>query len=167
MLRMVEPTRFDELLTILQRSEVNFILIGGLAGMAHGSNRATLDVDVVYDRSPENIRRLVAALRPHDPYPRGAPPGLPFLWDEVTITSGLNFTLQTKVGAIDLLGEATGQGNYENLSECCTTIKIFGTQCQCVTLAKLIELKRAAGRPKDFEAIAELEYLLSQREDEI
>ena len=76
---MGEPTRFDELLTILQRSEVDFILIGGLAGMAHGSNRATLDVDIVYDRSPENISRLVAALRPYAPYPRGAPPGLPFL----------------------------------------------------------------------------------------
>lgn len=162
---MAEPTQFDELLSVLQNADVKFILIGGLAGMAHGSNRATLDVDVVYERSTENINRLVAALRPHDPYLRGAPPGLPFVWDETTISSGLNFTLQTKLGAIDLLGEAAGQGNYETLVQSSKEIKIFGAECLCVTLPKLIELKRAAGRPKDFEVIAELEYLLSQREE--
>ncbi|HVF85117.1 MAG TPA: hypothetical protein VM821_03985 [Abditibacteriaceae bacterium] len=56
--------------------------IGGLAAAAHGTARVTYDVDVVYNRSPKNLRKLVAALTPYAPYLRGAPANLPFLWDE-------------------------------------------------------------------------------------
>lgn len=72
---------FQHLLPLLAKHEVRFIIIGGIAGMAHGAARATYDIDVVYARDAENIRRLVAALQPHQPYLRGAPPGLPFSWD--------------------------------------------------------------------------------------
>ena len=58
---------------------------------------------------------MVKSLAVYDPYLRGAPPGLPFEWDECTIHNGLNFTLITKLGAIDLLGEVTGGGSYEDL----------------------------------------------------
>ena len=112
---MVEETQFDELLSVLQRSGTKFILVGGLAGMAHGSNRATLDVDVVYERSRDNLTRVVTSLRPFSPYLRGAPPGLPFVWDEATLSGGMNFTLQTELGAIDLLGEIAGGGTYDSL----------------------------------------------------
>lgn len=57
-------TQFDQILTVLSAGEVRFILIGGLAAMAHGTARATLDVDVVYERHPTNLQRLVAALAP-------------------------------------------------------------------------------------------------------
>jgi len=72
------------------------------AATAHGSARLTVDLDVVYRRTSENIARLVSALAPLQPYLRGAPPGLPFDWSEVTIRKGLNFTLTTKLGALDL-----------------------------------------------------------------
>jgi hypothetical protein len=75
---------------------------------------------VVYRRTPANIVKLVAALNPLGPYLRGAPPGLPFVWDQRTLTNGLN----------------------------------------CISLEELIRVKRAAGRPKDLEVIAELEKLL-------
>jgi len=160
---MPEETQFDELLSVLHSSGVKFILVGGLAAMAHGSNRATLDVDVVYERGSDNCRRIVESLQPFSPYLRGAPPGLPFVWDVATLEGGLNFTLETKIGALDLLGEIAGGGTYESLQNSCDTIQVFGIKCDCVTLERLIELKRAAGRPKDLEAIAELEFLLSNR----
>lgn len=68
-------TDFEGLLHALDAGGVEFILIGGLAGIVHGSARATYDVDVVYARTPENIHRLAAALAPLKPYLRGAPPG--------------------------------------------------------------------------------------------
>ena len=77
-------TRFNDILQLLSSSSVEFILIGGLAAIVHGSARATFDVDVVYNRTGENIARLVAALVRSGPYLRGAPPGLPmnrqFAW---------------------------------------------------------------------------------------
>ena len=108
------------------------------------------------------MSRLVAALAPYDPYLRGAPAGLPFSFDVPTLGQGLNFTLTTSVGDLDLLGEVTGGGRYADLLAHSQSIPLLGTTCQCVTLDGLIRLKRAAGRPKDLEAIAELEALRAE-----
>ena len=69
------------LLQIFAQHRVEFIIVGGVAATLHGSARSTQDLDIVYARTADNHRRLVAALRAHHPYLRGAPPGLPFLWD--------------------------------------------------------------------------------------
>lgn len=157
-------TDFPGLLRALQKDKVRFIVIGGAAATGHGSARLTVDLDVVYSRSPENLRRLAAAIAPLAPTLRGAPEGLPLVWDERTIRSGLNFTLSTSLGAVDLLGEVAGGGTYENLEKDTETIHVFGVDCLCVTLDALIRLKRAAGRRKDLEAIAELEAIREERE---
>ena len=154
---------FSELLPLLVRHGVRFIVIGGGAAIAHGLARLTYDVDVVYARAADNIRNLVAALQDHQPYLRGAPPGLPFRWDEQTIQAGLNFTLTTALGDLDLLGEVTGGGSYEDLLPYTEELAVFNVRCRFITLERLIQLKRAAGRPKDLEVIAELQALLEER----
>jgi hypothetical protein len=73
-------TDFPGLLQALAGEGVEFILVGGAAATAHGSARLTLDVDIVYRRSADNLERVVRALAPHVPYLRGAPPGLPTSW---------------------------------------------------------------------------------------
>jgi len=156
-------TDFHALIRLLSESKVEFIVVGGAAATAHGSARLTVDLDVVYRRSSENIGRLVSALSPLQPYLRGAPPGLPFDWSEETIRKGLNFTLTTKLGALDLLGEVTGGGNYEALLSDAVKLKVAGVECLCLGLARLIQVKRAAGRPKDLDAIAELEVIEEER----
>jgi predicted nucleotidyltransferase len=153
----------EQVSRLLHGRGVRFIVIGGWAAIIHGVARTTNDVDVVYARDPENIRQLVEALQPHQPYLRGAPPGLPFLWDDRTVRAGLNFTLTTSLGDLDLLGEVTGGGNYEQLLPFTQEVTAFGITCRVVTLERLIQLKRAAGRPKDFEALAELQALLEER----
>ncbi len=159
-------TDFRALLEALARAHVRFIVVGGAAATAHGSARLTVDLDLVYQRTPENIGRLVSALRPQQPYLRGAPPGLPFLWDEDTAHRGLNFTLTTGWGEVDLLGEITGGGAYEDLLPYAVTLEPFGIPCFCLGLERLIHVKRAAGRPKDLDAIAELEAILEERRDQ-
>lgn len=158
----MEPN-FREILPLLLQHKVRFIVIGGGASIAHGLARATYDVDVVYARDAENIRNLAAALQAHQPYLRGAPPGLPFHWDERTIQAGLNFSLTTSLGKLDVLGEVSGGGNYEQLLPASEEMDVFGVRCRFVTLEKLIQLKRAAGRSKDLEIIAELQALLEER----
>ncbi|OQW33001.1 MAG: hypothetical protein A4E19_06535 [Nitrospira sp. SG-bin1] len=88
---------------------------------------------------------------------------MPFQFDTPTLQRGLNFTLITDVGALDLLGEIIGGGQYEDLLPHTIDIKLFGVSCRCITLSKLIEVKRAAGRPKDLEALAELEALQEEQ----
>ena len=156
-------TDFAALLRCLTEAEIEYILVGGAAATAHGSARLTQDLDIVYRRSDENVRRLVSALAPHKPYLRGAPPSLPFIWDTRTVQRGLNFTLTTDLGAIDLLGEIVGGGRYEDLLADCITISVFGAECRCLGLERLIQVKRAAGRPRDLEAVAELEAILEER----
>jgi predicted nucleotidyltransferase len=160
----VTATDFEGLLRRLLEARIEFILVGGLAATVHGSARATFDVDVVYARSRSNIGRLVATLAPLKPYMRGAPPGLPFRLDARTMERGLNFTLETTLGDLDLLGEVTGGGTYADLLPDTEEIVVFGFSCRCVTLSKLIALKRATGRPKDNEILAELEGLREERQ---
>jgi hypothetical protein len=156
-------TYFGRVLNTLVQGKVDFIVIGGLAAAAHGSAAATFDVDVVYLRNRENIARLVSTLAPYGPYLRGAPPGLPFKWDERTVKMGLNFTLTTTLGNIDLLGEAAGGGDYNALLPHTVVSDMYGVRCRCVDLERLISMKRAAGRTKDLVAVAELEALLEEQ----
>ena len=152
-------TQLEQLLAALHDAGVEFIIVGGVAARAHGSARLTDDIDISYARSKANLARIVAALAPLDPYLRGAPPGLPFDWSAATLGAGLNFTLTTSLGSIDLLGEITGGGLYEDLLPHALTLTIFGRETLLLDLPWLIRVKRAAGRPKDLEVVAELEAI--------
>jgi len=150
------------LVRVLADARVEFIIVGGLAANAHGSARVTTDVDVVYARSDANLKRLVKALAPLKPYLRGAPPGLPFEWSVATLRAGLNLTLITSAGPIDLLGEIVGGGTFDRLVAHSSTVRAFDRQVLLLNLPWLIRVKRAAGRPRDLEVIAELEALLEE-----
>ena len=155
---------FERLLGALADEGVACIVVGGLAATVHGSSRLTQDIDVVYERTDENMDRLVRALRPFDPYLRGAPPGLPFEWSRETLRRGLNFTLTTTLGSIDLFGEIAGGGGFAELASHSIAVELFGHTFRCLDLPALIRTKRAAGRPRDIEVIAELETLREEGE---
>ena len=152
----------EKLLPTLVGADVEFIIVGGVAGILHGSARATYDVDLVYSRNEQNIQRLASVLAPYNPYLRNAPLGLPFVWDTKTIRHGLNFTLTTTVGDIDLLGEVAAGETYEMLLPHSFEVEAFGIRFKCIDLPTLIRIKEAAGRRKDLEAIAELRVLLEE-----
>jgi hypothetical protein len=140
--------------------------VGGVAAAAHGSARVTDDLDVCYARDSTNLERLVSALAPHRPYLRGAPPGLPFEWSVRTLAAGLNFSLTTGLGSIDLLGEIVGGGGYQDLASHSTLVEAFGRRFRILDRPGLIRVKRAAGRPKDLEVVAELEALSEEMDAE-
>lgn len=156
-------TKFETLLTALGRENVSFVIIGGIAATLHGSARLTNDLDVAYERSTDNYKRLARALAPFAPYLRGAPAGLPFRFDDETIKRGLNFTLRTTSGDIDLLGEVTGIGSFEAVQKESQEVTLFGNSYRFINLDALIRSKKAAGRPKDFEVLAELEAIREER----
>ena len=153
-------TDVEKLLKQLHCHAVKYILIGGMAAVAQGSSYLTADVDLCYARDDDNLERLAKALAPFHPTLRGAPPDLPFRLDAPTLRSGLNFTLSTDIGDVDLIGEVAGLGSYERVIEFSEVLDIYGIPCHVMTLEGLIVSKRAAGRPQDLRLIPELEALL-------
>jgi hypothetical protein len=160
---MMPMTRIDELLGRLHDGGVRFVIIGGVAMTLRGSTRTTIDVDVCYAREPEDLRRLAAALAPLHPRLRGAPEGLPFLWDERTLKSGLNFTLTTDLGDIDLLGEVPGLGLFAAVDAAASDLDVGGRMLRVLDLDGLERSKRAAGRVKDLMDLAELASIRARR----
>ena len=141
--------KLRELLALLVEHEVRFSVIGGVALIARGVQRSTEDLDIAYARDRQNLTRLAEALAPIHPRLRGVPEGLPFVLDEASLRSGLNFTLDTDLGPLDLLGEVAGLGTFDHVDAASSALEIGGTTMLVLTLEGLEIAKRAAGRPKD------------------
>ena len=146
------------LLTLLVDQQIRFSVIGGVALIARGVQRSTQDLDIAYARDRKNLARLAAALQPLHPKLRGVPGDLPFVLDEASLRSGLNFTLDTDLGPLDLLGEVPGLGTFDLVDAMSSELDIAGTQVTVLTVQGLVRSKRAAGRPKD---LVDLGYLQS------
>ena len=157
--------QFEKAVQTLCDAGVEFVVIGGLSATFHGSSQVTYDLDICYSRSSANLRLLASALGPFHPRPRGLPAGLPFVWDERTLSNATVLTLQTDIGEIDLLAEVTGLGAFEDVKRHSTIVEAFDREIATLDLASLIRAKRAAGREKDLRSLAELESLL-EAEDE-
>jgi hypothetical protein len=143
----------------LTESGIRFVVIGGVAGAAHGSRRLTDDLDVCYDADLENRRRLANRLGFWHAYPRGVEPGLPFVMDEVTLHRSPLLTLRTDEGDLDCFDHVKGVGGYSAVAAASQGATVGALQFRVLTLPALIRAKRAAGRPKDREALLELEAL--------
>jgi hypothetical protein len=156
--------QFEKAVQVLCDAGVDFVVIGGLAATLHGSAQVTYDLDICYSRAYSNQRRLVEALAPFHPRPRGFSVGLPFVWDEATLHNGTVFTLQTDIGEIDLLAEVTGLGAFNDVKQHSITVDAFERQILTLDLPALIRAKRATGRAKDLISLAELESLFEAGE---
>jgi hypothetical protein len=144
---------------VLTRHGVDFVLVGGLAAAAFGSARSTFDLDVAYARDAANLERLTGALRELEARLRGAPADVPFLLDAETLRRGLNFTLTTTHGPLDILGEPAGAPRYDELRRAAGTIELRGFRVQVASIDHLIAMKEAAGRPHDKLAAQELRVI--------
>lgn len=153
-MRHIEPA-----LKSLVEQGVEFVIVGGVAIIAHGAPYSTFDLDFCYSRTAKNLQRIVAALAPFKPRLRGFPKDLPFIWDERTLRTGTNFTLETDIGDIDLLGEVAGVGSYNEVFADSSILSLFGNEMRVLSLNDLIKAKKAAGRPKDLFVLPELEAL--------
>jgi hypothetical protein len=139
-----------KLLETLVQHDVDFVLIGGMAGVARGSAYLTLDVDVAYERSRANLGRLANALQELEATLRGGPPDLPFVIDSKTLENGAHFTFDTRYGPLDTLSDPAGAPSYAILRDGAgDPLDVEGVRIRVASLDHLIAMKEAAGRPKD------------------
>jgi hypothetical protein len=160
--------KLEKAIKSLSDNNVDFVIVGGVAVKLHSSGYVTLDLDFCYARTKENLARIVSALAPFNPRPRDFPENLPYFFDERSLQSATNFTFQTLIGDIDLLGEVAGVGTYSEVKLMSDIFEIYGCDVQVLSLNGLIKAKRAAGRTKDLLVLPELEALreaLSDDED--
>jgi hypothetical protein len=161
-----QPPDLNRLLEPLVRHGVDFVLIGGMAGLAQGSNYPSYDLDVVYSRRRENVARLVTALKEIGVRLRGAPAELKFILDERTIENGANFTFVTPFGDFDVLGEVAGLKGFDEVVTAAEEKEIAGLPILVASIDHLIAMKRAANRPKDRNMVEEY-LVIADRQREL
>jgi hypothetical protein len=156
----------ERLLTPLVAGGVDFVVIGGLAVIAHGYVRTTKDIDIVYDSAYDNLDRLGEVLVALKARLRGVDEDLPFVPDGRTLRRTGILTLTTSAGWIDLLVDPPGAPPYRELRASALRFDLFGTPIAVASLRHLKAMKRAAGRPADdadLDALAAIERLAARR----
>jgi hypothetical protein len=148
--------RIQRLLEVLDRHAVDFIVIGGIAGLVHGSAYPTYDCDVIYGRDERNLERMAAALVDLKATLRGVPADLPLQLDARMLAAGCNFTFDTTFGRFDILGEADGMRKYDTMRAAAKKEEVWDIPVLVASIDDLIRMKRAAGRAKDTLMVEEL-----------
>jgi predicted nucleotidyltransferase len=155
---------FASMLSGLTKKKIRFVVIGGVAAAVHGSSRVTNDLDICYDAEDRgNIAALATLLAKWNAYLRGIEKNLPFIMDERTLRGAPTMTLTTTEGDIDVMDRVAGVGEYDAARKHSERITALGVSFRVLDLPSLIKAKRAAGRPRDFDHLPELEALLELR----
>ncbi len=152
-------TAFDAMLCGLADQSVDFVVVGGVAAELQGAAGRTDDLDIVYDRLPENLDRLANFLKGVGSTLRGAPGRVPFAADPRTLAHTAVLALDTRFGALDLRQRIAGVGDFAASRALSRTHAVAGRPVRVLSLDGLIASKRASGRPRDRDEVAELESL--------
>ena len=156
---MAVESRFFDLLEILVRHEIDFIVVGGIAAILHGAPIMTADVDILFEAKPENIKRLVEALQRVGAY-YADPIGRHFEPDVYKLTNFKMNLLRTDFGRLDVLPTIGASKTYGDLVDQTVEYEVEGLRLKVLGLEAIIESKEAAGRPKDLQSLPFLYELL-------
>jgi hypothetical protein len=147
------------LLSSLADAGVDFVVIGGIAVVAHGHIRTTRDLDITYATAPGNLKALGDFLVAAGARLRGVAEVVPFVPDERTLERVEMLTLETRDGSLDLLATPPGAPPYDVMRERAEPIDLEGRTVLVASIEDLLAMKKAAGRPRDLEDIEALEAI--------
>ena len=149
----------ESLIAHLIRSQVDFIVVGGFAAVAHGVTLVTQDLDVCCDFSAENIMRLQAAVSDLHPVHRMTPARLALKLNSQSCRELKNLYLDTDYGQLDCLSAITGVGGFDEVKRNSIEVRLSSGPCRILSLDALIQAKEAMGRPRDGEAVLQLKAI--------
>ena len=156
---------FLNLLERLVEAGVDFVIVGGFAGVVHGCTYVTQDVDICCDFSATNLLALQKAISDLDPVHRMTPGRKKLKLTERTCGPFKNLYLDTKIGRLDCLSFIDGLGDYEKVRQASKLVEVENLQMYVLSLDALIKTKRAMNRPRDKEAVMQLEVIKKKRKE--
>jgi hypothetical protein len=143
----------------LDAAGVEFVVVGGIAAIAHGSPRFTFDLDIVFATNEANLERLGRALQDLKATLRGVTDDVPFVPDGRALRHVRLLTLNTEEGPLDVMVQPDGSKGYEQLRAGSIEAIMEGTAVRVAGLDDLIAMKKASGRPKDRVHLEELQAI--------
>ena len=149
----------SELLRRLVAQGVDFVVIGGIAAIAHGSPRLTRDLDIAYARDDANLEALGAVLASLDAKLLQFTEEVPFVGDAATLANVQLLTLTTSAGRLDVMTQPEGAPSYDVLRNRAVRQRLMGVSVLVASIDDLISMKQASGRNKDLADIDELEAI--------
>ncbi|BBO88249.1 hypothetical protein DSCOOX_14290 [Desulfosarcina ovata subsp. ovata] len=159
--RMRTDIDLSAVLEGLIKADVKFILVGGLAAVVQGAPVTTMDVDIVHQRTAENIVKLLSFLKSIDSYHR-RPDNKIIEPTEQDFSGEGHALLSTRFGPLDVLAVIEEGKTYDNLLEHTVEIEFRGNTIKVLDLRMIIELKRSSKDPKDKQRLPVLEETLRQ-----
>jgi hypothetical protein len=159
------PAELDisSLLGRLSNAHVDFVVIGGVAVIAHGYERNTKDLDICYSPDPDNLAALGQVLVDLGARLRNIDEDIPFVPDARTLRGMQILTLDTRLGGLDLLVDPDGSPGYAALKANAERISFDNREILIASIEDLVAMKRAANRPQDQTDIEALNAVLRLR----
>ncbi|MBM4027565.1 MAG: nucleotidyltransferase [Planctomycetes bacterium] len=156
---------FADLLERLADAKVEFVIVGGYAGIVHGCTYMTQDVDICCDFAPANLLALQRALSDLHPVHRMTPGRVPLELTAANVGEFQNLYLDTDLGHLDCLSEIQGVGGYEQVKQASVAIEVEGRELRVLSLDALIIAKEAMNRRRDKEAVRQLKAVRRLRQE--
>ncbi|MHC4741786.1 MAG: nucleotidyltransferase [Planctomycetota bacterium] len=158
----------SDLTSLLERlieAKVDFVLVGGFAGVVHGCTYVTQDIDICCDFSPANLLLLQQALSDVHPVHRMTPGRIPLQLTESDCQNLKNLYLDTDIGQLDSISFVDGVGDYRDAKDASIVVEVGGIQLRVINIDALIKAKKAMNRPRDKEAVLQLETLKNLKKE--
>lgn len=151
---------FLNLIEQLKKGGVKFVLVGGFAGVVHGCTYVTQDIDICCDFSAANLLALQKVLKDLHPVHRMTPQRLKLKLTVESCTQFKNLYLDTDIGQVDCLASIQGLGDYEDVEKLSEIRDLGGgLRIRVLTIDSLIKARKAMDRPRDREAVLQLEAI--------
>lgn len=155
---------FESLLERLIQHNVEFVVVGGFAAVAHGVSLLTQDIDICCRFTPENLLKLQDSLSDLHPVHRMTPKRLAVNLTATNCTGLKNLYLDTDYGQLDCLSEVLAIGDYDDVLQQSVAVRLPFGHVRILDLNALIKAKKAMNRPRDHEAAEQLEAIRRSRE---
>ena len=154
-----QTNNFGNIIYSLSEKNVEFVIVGEIACYVHGWKHISLKLEITYSKSEENLKKIVEALSPFQPYLFNFSTNPAFDFNENLLGLNEDIQFKTNAGMIYLLNELDGIGDYNETEKLSEEINFYGNPTKILTLAGLIKTKKATGKKRDLLILPELEVL--------